>query len=29
MVELVRDVRSSFGYIDGEFALEVLNMILL
>ena len=23
MVELVRDVRSSFGYIDGEFALDI------
>jgi FlaA1/EpsC-like NDP-sugar epimerase len=26
MVELVRDIRSSFGYIDGEFATFALNI---
>ena len=34
MVELVRDIRSSFGYIDGDFqtfALDIgsMNMMLL
>ena len=26
MVELVRDIRSSFGYIDGEFVTFALNI---